>query len=432
MGSASSRRKSNKSKIKTVTLSESAHGSGKGKGSSKKGGKSKKSCVNNSSNDIIPWDSQSSSVKVTDRTRVFQRSKSEPAVKSNLNSSLSTSLRFSDFCKIVRKERVETDEIKPIYIPYTTTHKLTPDSLCHICSVYTGSEVYSCAVCYRVYHESCLSKIGQCQNEAVRYLHASQSASGWSCHLCDTVSNLLTEEEMIGLLDMFRKCNVTAGEDLTRDQYFSYRKQHYKGQLGTEMTSDELRDELLVVSQLSKGLTGRVSWSNFLNHESLKVLERRNKNSLVRYLSDPEIECARQMVKPRDKTGRGDVSRDDLLRLTSQFDQIFHVTYRQDKIIFADDDLTGSVNWERFLKDVSIFLIAGRLNIFRQAVAEAKKCAHEEMISQETVAKSTSSVTITTKPTNRKVTSRSLYVINSAYGRLLGDARAQKRPMSLA
>ncbi|XP_046357951.2 PHD finger protein 24-like isoform X2 [Haliotis rufescens] len=410
MGSASSRRKSNKSKIKTVTLSESAHGSGKGKGSSKKGGKSKKSCVNNSSNDIIPWDSQSSSVKVTDRTRVFQRSKSEPAVKSNLNSSLSTSLRFSDFCKIVRKERVETDEIKPIYIPYTTTHKLTPDSLCHICSVYTGSEVYSCAVCYRVYHESCLSKIGQCQNEAVRYLHASQSASGWSCHLCDTVSNLLTEEEMIGLLDMFRKCNVTAGEDLTRDQYFSYRKQHYKGQLGTEMTSDELRDELLVVSQLSKGLTGRVSWSNFLNHESLKVLERRNKNSLVRYLSDPEIECARQMVKPRDKTGRGDVSRDDLLRLTSQF----------------------SVNWERFLKDVSIFLIAGRLNIFRQAVAEAKKCAHEEMISQETVAKSTSSVTITTKPTNRKVTSRSLYVINSAYGRLLGDARAQKRPMSLA
>ena len=59
--------------------------------------------------------------------------------------------------------------------------------MCFVCSVYTTpSEMFTCRVCMKSFHEGCLQKLGELSTE-VGKLHAkliSKSAIGWSCYKC--------------------------------------------------------------------------------------------------------------------------------------------------------------------------------------------------------------------------------------------------------
>lgn len=63
--------------------------------------------------------------------------------------------------------------------------QVQPEELCHVCSVYTGRETYPCRICYKVYHEGCLRKLGQCKDPASSaLLKRAVKPVGWSCHKC--------------------------------------------------------------------------------------------------------------------------------------------------------------------------------------------------------------------------------------------------------
>ena len=64
--------------------------------------------------------------------------------------------------------------------------QVEPEELCHVCSVYTGSETLVCGVCYRVFHQSCLAKIGQWSGPA----ELQDTGDMWSCHQCVSVVHL--------------------------------------------------------------------------------------------------------------------------------------------------------------------------------------------------------------------------------------------------
>ncbi len=79
---------------------------------------------------------------------------------------------------------------------------------------------------------------------------------------------------------------------------------------------------------------------------------------------------------------------------------------------------------------MAIFFIAGRLNIFRQALMEAKKCAVAGPSPKKTAPKGVSMMVVKPRPTPRTGTVRS-QVINSAYGRLVRDSPGLRRPVSM-
>ena len=76
---------------------------------------------------------------------------------------------------------VENDLLLRLTVAETVpVPQVEPEELCHVCSVYTGSETLVCGVCYRVFHEGCLAKIGQWSGPP----DILASSSMWSCHQC--------------------------------------------------------------------------------------------------------------------------------------------------------------------------------------------------------------------------------------------------------
>lgn len=72
-----------------------------------------------------------------------------------------------------------------INVSFLLSFQVEPEELCHVCSVYTGRETYPCRICYKVYHESCLRKLGQCNDPASSVLlKRALKSTGWSCQNC--------------------------------------------------------------------------------------------------------------------------------------------------------------------------------------------------------------------------------------------------------
>ncbi|XP_070563971.1 PHD finger protein 24-like [Ptychodera flava] len=291
-----------------------------------------------------------------------------------------------------KRSRRNSDE-ESVDIPYmppdgweSLENKNSEDELCIVCGVFTGTELYPCRVCDKVYHEGCLSKIGKLNDSiSLRMIEKANTVVGWSCHECENLNSLLRDDEMFELMDAFEKCDVDSDSNITSTEFLRYKKQSYREAEGKEMSSEQEEKEMEMFRLMDKDKTGYLTWWEFLNHESARRLATRSKKALIKLLTRKEINTAREAFRFFDKDCDGFITiseaKDAYRKWLGKFvvdpekhskgfggngnpDQFNQHVKQQAKIFMtADADNSGAVSWKEYLEEQSLYILSARPNV---------------------------------------------------------------------
>lgn len=281
-----------------------------------------------------------------------------------------------------------------IGIPYfgAWKHRVENEELCSLCGVYTGVEVHPCHVCCKVFHELCLKKKGKLYGKTeLEAFRKANTGKGWSCHECESLTSLLTDEEMQQLIENFDRLDVNQDTQINEDEYVRYHTAQYKDIHNEKMPSymeEETHNEF---KQIDKDHTGTIDWWEFLNHQALKsIATNRSKFQLVRMLSPLEIQKARDIFHAFDKDEDGYINSHEVavgftrwfgnLRLhdhsstgtgdgSSSFgrpldpkDVSGHIDRHSRIFMDADTDNNRLVSWDEYLREQALYILAARPN----------------------------------------------------------------------
>ncbi|KAM6169286.1 PHD finger protein 24 isoform 4-T4 [Rhynchocyon petersi] len=245
-------------------------------------------------------------------------------------------------------------------------------------------------ICARVFHDGCLRRMGYIQGEsAAEVTEMAHTETGWSCHYCDNLNLLLTEEEMYSLMETFQLCKVIPDCSLTLEDFLRYRHQAAKRGDSERALSEEQEEQAArQFAALDPEHRGHVEWPDFLSHESLLLLQQlRPQNSLLRLLTVKERERARATFLA---LGNGNtISEAECCRARNSWfckrlpeapscnplpNSISHVgpiadsspassssSKSQDKTVSAEQE-SRFVDWPTFLQENVIYILAARPN----------------------------------------------------------------------
>ncbi|KAJ8338884.1 hypothetical protein SKAU_G00356700 [Synaphobranchus kaupii] len=293
----------------------------------------------------------------------------------------------------VRPKKDARDD-QPLEVELDQREQPANEEMCEICEVWTADDLFPCRTCKRVFHDGCLREMGYLRTDALQEMRESaHTATGWSCYYCDNVNLLLTEDEMYCLMDTFKQCRIIPETCLVSDDFL-----HYKQLLEKDLSDEQEEEALVQFSALDPEKRGSVEWADFLYHESLGVLRKfRTANSLVRLLTAKERDRARAVFVGLDQDQDGLISWREVQRAQQTWFQkhtkesqscnvsISHVGpiserspassisgRSQEKAPIASEkednrstELTikkQQVNWQKFLKESAIYILAARPN----------------------------------------------------------------------
>ncbi|XP_044148534.1 PHD finger protein 24 [Bufo gargarizans] len=289
----------------------------------------------------------------------------------------------------IRPTRALNDDDPP-EINLDQREEITNDEMCEICEVWTAESLYPCRICSRVFHDGCLHRMGYLRSDnALEVTEMAHTETGWSCYYCDNLNLLLTEEEMYSLMETFSQCKVIPECTLTLDDFL-----HYKHLVNRRMQEKQLSDELeeqasLQFSSMDPEKKGQIDWADFLSHESICLLQKlRSQNSLLRLLSVKERERARATFLTLDQDNDGLITGSECRRAQHGWFRkqskeaascnvsISHVGpmsesspasstsgKSQEKVpLTTDPDENRQVNWDSFLKENVLYILAARPN----------------------------------------------------------------------
>ncbi|XP_071988843.1 PHD finger protein 24 [Engystomops pustulosus] len=289
----------------------------------------------------------------------------------------------------IRPTRALNDDDPP-EIKRDHREEITNDEMCEICEVWTAESLYPCRICSRVFHDGCLHRMGYLRNDnAQEVTETAHTETGWSCYYCDNLNLLLTEEEMYSLMETFSQCKVIPECTLTLDDFL-----HYKHLVNRRMQEKQLSDDLeeqasLQFSSMDPEKKGQIDWEDFLSHESICLLQKlRSQNSQLRLLSVKERERARATFQALDQDNDGLITGSECRRAQHGWFRkqskeaascnvsISHVGpmsesspasstsgKSQEKVpLTTDPDENRQVNWEAFLRENVLYILAARPN----------------------------------------------------------------------
>ncbi|XP_056403378.1 PHD finger protein 24 [Hyla sarda] len=289
----------------------------------------------------------------------------------------------------IRPTRALNDD-EPMEMKLDQREEITNDEMCEICEVWTAESLYPCRICFRVFHDGCLHRMGYLHDDnALEVTEMAHTETGWSCYYCDNLNLLLTEEEMYSLMETFSQCKVIPECTLTLDDFL-----HYKHLVNRRMQEKQLSDELeeqasLQFSSMDPEKKGQIEWADFLSHESICLLQKlRSQYSLLRLLSVKERERARATFLTLDQDNDGLITGSECRRAQHGWFRkqsketvscnvsISHVGpmsessptsstsgKSQEKMPLATDpDENRQVNWDTFLKENVLYILAARPN----------------------------------------------------------------------
>ncbi|KAM4809054.1 PHD finger protein 24 [Rhinophrynus dorsalis] len=289
----------------------------------------------------------------------------------------------------VRPTRALNDD-DPVEISLEQQDEENNDEMCEICEVWTAESLYPCRICCRVFHDGCLRRMGFLRNDNPQEVtEMAHTEIGWSCYYCDNLNLLLTEEEMYSLMETFSQCKVIPECPLTLDDFL-----HYKHLVNRRLQERQLGDEVeeqatLQFSSMDTEKKGHVEWGDFLSHESICLLQKlRTQNSLLRLLSGKERDRARTTFLSIDQDNDKLITNAECRRAQHGWFRkqsketvscnvsISHVGpmsesspasstsgKSQEKApLTTYPDEGRQVNWETFLKENVIFILAARPN----------------------------------------------------------------------
>ncbi|XP_071953442.1 PHD finger protein 24-like [Antedon mediterranea] len=271
--------------------------------------------------------------------------------------------------------------------------KVRNDRNCSVCNKFSGGELFPCRICTKVFHAPCLRRSGHIQDSAsLQQFKRANMNIGWSCHDCESLNNLLDEEDMFELMDSFEKCDVDSDAEISVEEFLKYKRNLIKENEGREMTADEEDDELVLFRAIDTDMTGSLTWWEFLNHESVRHLASLPKLHLVNLLAPKEIQRARETFRAFDTDGDGSITDYEAKRaykrwysnfisdpetmvprqksrissavsMTNSIDLSRHVSSNTRMLMSADEDDSGTVSWEEYLNEQALYIIAARPNV---------------------------------------------------------------------
>ncbi|XP_059173568.1 PHD finger protein 24-like isoform X2 [Physella acuta] len=283
--------------------------------------------------------------------------------KNRSRSGSDKSLRFSDFNKVLRRTKIYDWETSPVEIPLDGVPDPEPEDICYVCGVYTGHHVRICRVCLKAYHDGCLQKIGHPLNDRARHLIVTGQ---WSCHQCVALNHLLTQEEVKKVMEDLEDYDISR-EKISEQDYLSYCKQSLikEGKIFTAEKELSSSERFRMAAQ-----SGYISWNDFLNIESIRILNKRCKDSLVHLLTQAEIAEARKAFRQLDKQGIGLVSKAEVQLFFDGSKSRVSTYFPDNSIIYIDEDLESPVTWPEFLRDRAIYYLGQRPNLGKYASSD--------------------------------------------------------------
>ncbi|XP_033108240.1 PHD finger protein 24-like [Anneissia japonica] len=310
---------------------------------------------------------------------------------SSVNDNYSSSL--PDLSRVSDNQNNETTFCIPYEPKEGWNYKVRNDRHCSVCNKSSGGELFPCRICTKVFHEACLRRSGHIQDSSsLQQFKLANTNIGWSCHDCESLNNLLDEEDMFELMDSFEKCDVDSDAEISVEEFLKYKRNVIKETEGREMTADEEDDELVLFRAIDTDMTGSLTWWEFLNHESIRHLASLSKLHLVKLLSQKEIQRARETFHAFDTDGDGTITDYEAKRaykrwysnfisdpedmvprqkkrissaisVTNSIDLSRHVSSNARMLMSADEDDSGAVSWEEYLKEQALYVIAARPNV---------------------------------------------------------------------
>ncbi|XP_077202717.1 PHD finger protein 24 [Paroedura picta] len=280
---------------------------------------------------------------------------------------------------------------EPVEIRLEQQEQVTNDEMCDVCEVWTGESLFPCRVCTRVYHDGCLRQMGfLAPDKAGDLIEAAHTETGWSCHRCDNLNLLLTEEEMGTLAEAFKQSKVTPDQPLCLEDFLCYKRLVSQRAEGEPCDAEQDECHALQFAALDPEKKGRVEWADFLSHASILLLQRtRPQNSLLHLLTGKERERARAAFRARDQHGDGLLSEAEC-RLTqhtwfrkrhkeasSCSVSISHVgpmsenspassggSGSREKGLLSpeSEEPSRTVDWPAFLRESTVYILAARPN----------------------------------------------------------------------
>ncbi|KAF6126376.1 PHD finger protein 24 [Phyllostomus discolor] len=265
--------------------------------------------------------------------------------------------------------------------------RVVNDEMCDVCEVWTAESLFPCRVCSRVFHDGCLRRMGYIQGDgAAEVTEMAHTETGWSCHYCDNLNLLLTEEEMYSLTETFQQCKVIPDCSLTWEDFLRYRHQAAKrGDSDRTLSQEQEEQAARQFAALDPDHRGHIEWPDFLSHESLLLLQQlRPQNSLLRLLTVKERERARAtflawghgstISEAECRHARHSWFCKHLPEAPSSSVSISHVgpiadsspasssSKSQDKALLPTEPESRSVDWPTFLRENVIYILAARPN----------------------------------------------------------------------
>ncbi|XP_059780956.1 PHD finger protein 24 isoform X2 [Balaenoptera ricei] len=263
------------------------------------------------------------------------------------------------------------DDDKPPDIRLEPREPVVNDEMCDVCEVWTAESLFPCRVCTRVFHDGCLHRVGYIQGDsAAEVTETAHTETGWSCHYCNNLNLLLTEEEMYSLTETFQQCKVIPAK---------------RGDGDRALSEEQEEQAARQFAALDPEHRGHIEWPDFLSHESLLLLQQlRPQNSLLRLLTVKERERARATFLAR---GSGSaISEAECRRAqhswfckrppdaSSCSVSVSHVgpiadsspasssSKSQDKAPLPTEPESRFVDWPTFLQENVVYILAARPN----------------------------------------------------------------------
>lgn len=64
---------------------------------------------------------------------------------------------------------------------------------------------------------------------------------------------------------------------MTQNEFLNYRQQRYKEHFGTDISKENIEDEIFHFKQIDRSKTNSINWWDFVNFESARVMQKRSK-----------------------------------------------------------------------------------------------------------------------------------------------------------
>lgn len=268
----------------------------------------------------------------------------------------------------------------PMHIPYLTNGEQNSlENACDYCGVYTGDKNYPCSVCGLVFHKSCVNKLYIKNNQGISLAMAGYRIGDdfWTCHNCEDLPALLTVEEIKYLTETLDKYGMKKDTSVTHANYLRYRRGLHNDVYGEDMKPEEMRKTMQHFNHIDMEETGQIYWKDFLNNETVRILQQRSQNKLLHLLKPREIDELRKVFKSVDTKCQGHVPKTSARKAFIQWigakkkistTPKERQSFKDKKKERTKNNKTSTmedkenIKWDQFVKDYALSIIASRTN----------------------------------------------------------------------